>query len=635
MKFNPTLLAIAAATLLAGCGDAPQAPAEKRIVILGFDGMDPAIAQRFMDEGKLPNFSKLANEGHFQPLGTSNPPQSPVAWSDFAIGKHAGEHGIYDFLRRDPETYAPDFSISQNIAPETMELFGYHIPVGDGQVLNRRQGKPFWMTAEESGNRASVLRVPVTYPPDNIHRMLSGMGVPDLLGTQGTYTLYTTQPVRGSGSSSSTRIERVRPRRGGIIETTLVGPQHPLDPEAGTMDVPMEIRPLEGSEGGASITLGETSVDIEPGGWSDWVKVDFDFLGPLMGIRGMVRLHLVAGYPRIRLYVSPIHIDPMQPAVLMSSPPEYVQQLAERIGNFHTIGMPEETWSLNEEHISDQAYLDVIKTILAEREAMWYDTLDQNDSELVIGVFVQTDRVAHMFYRGFDPLHPLYPETDETARGAIEWIYKEADRVLGETLDRLGPDDQLMVISDHGFSPFRKAVNLNRWLVDNGYLVLKDGKDTSGVIFSDVDWSQSTAYALGLNGLFINRAGRESQGIVTEQQAAEIKAALMRDLPTAVDPETGVPLIGEMFDGDVLYPGNANGDAPDLVVGYEPGYRASWQTTLGAAPTALVELNDKKWSGDHCIAPSKVPGVLFTNFELEAGEIDALENIASYVLERL
>jgi len=605
-----TALVVCAILMLAGCGSEPE-PAEQRVVILGFDGMDPVLAQRWMDEGKLPNFSRLAESGHFQPLGTSNPPQSPVAWSDFATGEHAGAHGIFDFLRRDPETYGPQFSISENIPPEShLELFGLSIPLDEGQVLNRRQGVPFWTEAEQQGKRASVLRVPVTYPPDDIHRMLSGMGVPDLLGTQGTYTFYTTTRMQNSGSS--TRVVRVRPGRDGTIESVLEGPPDPLRVEAEPMQAPLTIAP---AEPGARITLGDVETELLPGEWSDWVRVKFDVTGPV-NVTGTVRMLLVQDYPRPRLYVSPIQIDPVSPAVPISSPPEYAAELAERIGLYHTIGMPEETWSLNEEHISDAAWLEMEKTILAEREAMWYDTLDRNDSELVVGVFVQTDRVSHMFYRGLDPEHPRFEDTLPEHRDSIEWIYTEADRILGETMDRLAPEDELLVISDHGFAPFRKAVHLNRWLTDSGYLVLEEGQSESDVVFSSVDWSRSRAYALGLNGVFINRAGRESQGIVEDDEVQALKRELASALESWNEAETGDSVVRRVFDGLEIYPGaEDNDETPDLVVGYQRGYRASWQTTLGAVPGALIEPNAQKWSGDHCIDPHLVPGVLFSTFK--------------------
>jgi predicted AlkP superfamily phosphohydrolase/phosphomutase len=612
------------ALLLAACGQ-DTAPVESRLIIVGFDGMDPRLAQQWMDDGSLPNFSKLAAMGEFHPLETSNPPQSPVAWSGFATGTDPGEHGIYDFLRRDPSSYSPAFSISQSIPPQDfLSLFGMELPLDSGEIVNRRVGTPFWSAVEAQGGRSTVLRVPVTFPPDPVHRMMSGMGVPDLLGTQGTYTIFTTRPT-ASSMTSSTRSVRMRPNREGHIVTQLEGPAHPLKPEAPPLSTDLVLDP---SGERVRIQLGDSDLELGEGEWSDWVTVKFKYFGPA-SVKGIVRLYLLSSYPRVQLYVSPIHIDPRDPAVPLSSPPGYAAELEEKFGLYHTIGMPEETWSLNEGHLSDHAFLEMVRTTLAERENMFYDALGRQDSDVVVGVFVQTDRVAHMFYRGIDPEHPLYAETGEEARNAIHWIYTEADRILGETLQRMGPDDRLIVLSDHGFAPFRRAVHLNRWLADQGLLVLQQGKNTSGVGFADVDWSRTKAYALGLNSVFINRQGREAQGVVGDEEARGIKRRIMQGLPQALDAETGLRIVAEVFDGDVLYPGNANGDAPDLVIGYEPGYRASWQTTLGGAPASLVEDNDRKWSGDHCITPSAVPGVLFTSFR-PTEPIETIPQIAAF-----
>jgi predicted AlkP superfamily phosphohydrolase/phosphomutase len=610
------LLAVTILMMAASCGrDAP--PVASRLIILGFDGMDPVLAQRWMDDGSLPHFSQLAETGTFGPLATSNPPQSPVAWSGFATGTGPGEHGIYDFLRRDPETHNPAFSISEATPPEhVLSLFGMELPLDSGTLVNRRQGEAFWTSVENAGGRATVLRVPVTFPPDPIHRMMAGMGVPDLLGTQGTYTIYATRPTTTSDTSGA-RSVRMRPNREGLIETKLEGPPDPLKPDAPPLSTPMVLQPA-GAPGNnkVHVQLGDADIELAPGEWSDWIGVEFDYFGPA-SVPGTVRLFLLSGYPRVELYVSPIQIDPRDPVVPLSSPPEYAEQFAEQFGLYHTIGMPEETWSLNEGHLTDAAWLDMVRTTLAEREAMFHDALDRHDSNVVVGVFVQTDRVSHMFYRGIDAQHPLHAETGPEGREAIHWIYREADRVLGETLGRMGPNDRLIVLSDHGFAPFRRALHLNRWLHDNGYLALREGQAESGVGFAAVDWSRTQAYALGLNSLFINRAGREAHGSVAPDQVADIKRRLMIELPGLLDPATGESVVAEVFDGDVLYSGNANGDAPDLVVGYQPGFRASWQTTLGAVPAALVDDNDRKWSGDHCVTPDAVPGVLFTSFQPE------------------
>lgn len=610
---------------LSGCGR-ESAPVDARLIILGFDGMDPRLAQQWMDDGSLTHFSRLAGQGLFRPLATSNPPQSPVAWASFATGSGPGEHGIYDFLRRDPATYQPALSISETVPPsKVLKLFGLTLPLDDGAILNRRVSTPFWMDVEKAGGRATVLRVPVTFPPDPVHRMLSGMGVPDLLGSQGTYTMFATHPLPAA-STRRTRTVRIRPDRAGHIDSWLEGPVHPLKPAAGPLKTALSIDP---AERGATIRLGDGVAELAPGEWSGWITVDFSYFGPA-SVSGIVRVLLVSGYPRVELYVSPIHIDPRAPVVPLSHPPEYAEQLAQRFGLFHTIGMPEETWSLIEGHISDEAWLEMVKTTLKEREEVFYDALDRHDSDVVAGVFVHTDRVSHMFYRGIDERHPLHSQTGPQAREAIHWIYREADRILGETMSRMGPKDRLIVLSDHGFAPFRRAVNLNRWLVDQGLMALKDGSPDSPPGFANVDWSRSRAYALGLNGLYLNRRGRESQGIVGDGEAAEIKRRIMRELPRLEDPRDGGPVVLEVFDGAALYPGNANGDAPDLVVGYAPGFRASWQTTLGGVPAPVVVDNARKWSGDHCIAPAAVPGVLFMSFKPES-PIEAVGDVARYV----
>jgi len=613
------------AALLGGCGG-EEPPAKSRLIVLGFDGMDPDLARRWMNAGDLPHFSKLAEQGHFQALATSNPPQSPVAWSTFATGEPPGDHGIFDFLRRDPKTYTPEFSISETLPPDhVLNLFGWRIPLDSGEIRNRRFDTPFWVDAENEGLRATVLRVPVTFPPDDIHRMFAGMGVPDLLGTQGTYTFYTTGRISGSGNSA--RVIRVRPHRDGTIHTSFTGPPQPLDPEADPPALPVTLKP-DGDR--MAISFGNHQLELAEGQWSEWLPIEFDFDGP-GAAHGVVRLYLVQNFPRPRLYVSPIQIDPKHPAVPLTSPPDYAAKLAEKIGYYHTIGMPEETWSLNDGHLTDDAWLSMEKTILGEREAMFLDALDQHDSELVVGVFVQTDRVSHMFYRGLDPEHPLHDSTSPRNRDAIHWIYTEADRILGETMDRMGPNDRLIVLSDHGFAPYRRSVNLNRWLIDNGFMTLKPGKTESGVVFSDVDWSKTQAYALGLNGIFINLKGREGQGSVPEAQEQGVKDAIMAKLVDLKDPENGAPAVNRVFDGANIYKGAHNEDAPDIVVGYERGYRASWQTTLGAAPAELVVDNDQKWSGDHCIDPALVPGVLFTSFMPER-PIESIQDVAGYVL---
>jgi predicted AlkP superfamily phosphohydrolase/phosphomutase len=588
--------------------------------------MDPNLAAQWMASGDLPNFSALAEQGYFAPLATTIPAQSPVAWSSFATGLNPGAHGIYDFLRRDPSNYLPSFSVSETIFPDSFIEFGdWKIPLEDAVIRNRRVGTPFWTDLESQGGSATVIRVPVTFPPDDIDYMVAGMGVPDLLGTQGTYTIYSTRPLPGGQSG---RVMYMKAQEGGRIETVLEGPPHPLTSSGVPLKTPLEFYP---DDGGTGVILGDSQFVLGEGEWSDWVNVSFNLLG-VINVHGLVKLYLLEDYPRPRVYVSPIQIDPHNPVVPITSPAGYAGELADRIGLFHTIGMPEETWSLNNGHLTDEAFLDVARTTLAEREAMLFDALENNHSDIVVAVFVQTDRVSHMFYRGIDPEHALYEETDEQGRNAIAWSYREADRIVGRTLESMHENDRLIIISDHGFSPFRWSVHMNRWLLDNGYMALKKGSKESGIGFEHVDWTRTRAYAVGLNGLYLNTSGREAQGIVEEKDIAALKQDISQRLLGFHDDERDRSVVKIVYDGAQVYPENENGDAPDLVVGYQPGYRASWQTSLGAVPGKLVDINRNKWSGDHCIAVDEVPGVLFTSFKPDK-PAESIHQVASFLLE--
>lgn len=597
------------AVFAGGCSGKPESPpATQRTIVLGFDGMDPRLTEQWMDEGQLPHFAALRAKGYYQRLATTNPPQSPVAWASFATGTDPGEHGIFDFLRRASGSYAPDFGIAEQSPPDHVwEPFGWRITMGGGDVHTRRHGTPLWVTAEDAGQRATVLRVPVTYPPDPVHRMLSGMGVPDLLGTQGTYTLLATRPVANADNGGRVLLAPIG--EDGSVSTQLAGPPHPLYADGRVLSVPLTLRP---QPDGALLDLDGITTPLQTGKWSAWLRVHFR-VGVLGAVTGMTRAYLSEGFPRPLLYLAPIQADPTDPAMAISSPPTYAAELARKIGDYHTLGMPEETWSLNQGHLDEKAWLDTVATTLHEGEAMLYDALDRHDSELVIEVFVQTDRVSHMFWRGIDDAHPLHASASPLARHAIADIYREADRVLGEVSSRMDPKDRLVVLSDHGFSSFRRTVHLNRWLVEHGYMTLKPGADPNQPLFSAIDWSHTRAYALGLNGVFINRQGREPQGIVDANDAATLKSALRSELALLRDAD-GSQIVQETYDADAIYSAAHRAEAPDLVIGYAPGYRASWQTSLGAVPTDIVEDNRQFWSGDHCIAPEAVPGVLFTSF---------------------
>jgi predicted AlkP superfamily phosphohydrolase/phosphomutase len=207
------------------------------------------------------------------------------------------------------------------------------------------------------------------------------------------------------------------------------------------------------------------------------------------------------------------------------------------------------------------------------------------------------------------------------------------DQVLGEVLPRLDKDTTLLVLSDHGFAPFYRSFNLNTWLLNHGYIKLKGQSDSdSSEPLANVDWNATRAYGLGLNGLYINLRGREGNGIVSPGAEArslmnEIKGKLLEDK----DPKTNLPVITRVDIANDVYQGPYSQSGPDLLIGYNRGYRAGWKTILGAFPQDVLEDNTNPWSGDHCMDYTLVPGVLLSNRKI-AADTPALTDIAPTVL---
>jgi predicted AlkP superfamily phosphohydrolase/phosphomutase len=239
-----------------------------------------------------------------------------------------------------------------------------------------------------------------------------------------------------------------------------------------------------------------------------------------------------------------------------------------------------------------------------------------------------------MFWRYLDEDHPAAREVPKDRRPkVIEQLYSRMDALIGRVMEQIGQDTLLLVVSDHGFKSFARCVNLNAWLHQNGYLALKDNKAESGDWFEDVDWSRTRAYTMGLNGLYLNLKGREREGIVAEGAEAEaLKEELRSKLNGLADPASGHIGITGVFDCDAVYAGPYVDNAPDLIVGYGDGYRASWDSVMGKVTGQIFEDNLKAWSGDHCIDPRLVPGVLFSNRKI-AEEKPAIVDVAPTMLK--
>ncbi len=605
----------------------------KRAVILGFDGMDPELAQRFIYEGALPNLAKLQQQGTFRELCTTFPAISPVAWSTFMTGVNPGKHNIYDFLARDQTNYLPFLSSAEVRGPKrSLKLGKYTIPLGKPRIKGMRRGTPFWHWLGKAGIFSSIIRVPVTFPPEKFPGvLLSGMCVPDLKGSQGTFCFCTT---RGRGEKFREGGVRIPiERNGSVLRSYVPGPEDPLAENSGReLRVEFEIRP-QPEKSQARIAVGSERFMLKVGEYSEWIPVKFK-AGLGFSARGICRFYLKEVSPEVEVYVTPVNIDPGRPDLPISHPVTYSIYLAKLLGPYATLGLAEDTWALNEEVLDDRAFLEQCYANHHDRERMLFDALEKTKQGLCACVFDTTDRVQHMFWRYLDDDHPAARGVPRDQRlDVIPDLYRRMDHLVGRVMEQIDNDALLLVVSDHGFKSFARCVNLNAWLHQNGYLTLKPGKTESGDWFEDVDWSRTRAYTLGLNGLYLNLKGREREGLVQPGAEAEaLKQELRTKLDGLTDASSGKIGITELFDCDAMYAGPYVDNAPDLIVGYAAGFRASWDSVMGKVTSQIFEDNLKAWSGDHCIDPRLVPGVLFSNRKI-AEEKPAIVDVAPTMLK--
>jgi predicted AlkP superfamily phosphohydrolase/phosphomutase len=609
----------------------------KRVVILGLDGMDPGITTRLMGEGRLPNFQKLAEKGVFRPLGTTYPSMSPVAWSTFTTGVDPSRHCIYDFLTRDPCTYMPMLSSTDiSNAKRVLNLGKYMIPLSKPHIRLLQKSQAFWKVLGEHHIFSIIQRVPITFPAVPFKGLLlSAMCVPDLRGSQGTFSFFSTESKQGQAAFTGGE-QTVLRRKGEVIRSRIVGPDNSLVKDGGRMTLPFTITIADDEKSALIEIEGCDPFRLEAETYSDWVHLTFK-AGLGIKVRGISRFYITSIAPEFNLYMTPIHIDPENPAMPISHPTVYSIYLAKKLGPFATLGLAEDTWALNERVIDEKAFYEQAMLICDERERMWKDALQKTKKGVVTTVFDTTDRVQHMFYRYLDPSHPANEGKDtELYKDAIARVYQRMDDMLGEAFELTDdPDTLFMVISDHGFTNFRRGVNLNTWLKENGYLHLKDGAETSGDWFEAVDWSRTRAFSLGLTGMFINRRGREQSGIVNEGKEYEaLKNELIAGLTSLEDPETGRRAILDVFASNDFFDGPYRFDAPDLLIGYDGGYRNGWDCATGAVTTEVFSDNTKSWSGDHCVDPRVVPGIFFCNRAITS-ETPNLIDIAPSVLRIL
>jgi predicted AlkP superfamily phosphohydrolase/phosphomutase len=603
----------------------------KKVIVVGIDGFDPVLAEKLMDRGKLPTMARLRAAGGYSRLGTSIPPQSPVAWANFITGADAGTHGIYDFIHRDPkEQGKPVFSGSEAVGNiEGWEVGEHKLPLtfwpfnhSTTHTMLKREGTPFWDYLDEKGVPSWFYDIPANYPPSESkhgnHCCLAGMGTPDLLGSYGTYQQFSSRAryVKRDGTGMVKPLVFKNDAATGVLTgpvNTLL--KYPKDTEA---EFEVYRHPTDAT---ARVELQGQTVVLKQGEWSDWCKVSFplempSFL-PNESAGGICRFYLQEVRPHFRLYVSPLNIDPSDPGEQkISEPTDFVSRISDDLGLFYTTGFQEDYNALRARVFTDEEYRVQADYVLQERMNLLNYALQHYDDGLLFFYFSSTDLQAHMFWWDSEEPHPTRsPEDAKKYMGVLEGVYARMDGVLADLIERY-PDATIMCLSDHGFGNFRRQFGLNTWLRDNGYI---DPPGSTSLFASHagrgrpVDWSKTRAYAVGLNGLYLNLKGRERDGIVDSSEKDALLDEISAKLLELRDPENGERVISAVYRSDKVYSGPLVDRAPDLIIGYKRGYRSSWNTALGHMESELLSDNLEAWSADHCMATEELPGVVFAN----------------------
>ena len=649
---------------------ASDAPAPNRVVVLGIDGLDPEILaetiERFPE--RMTNFARLIGEGGLHSLGTSTPPQSPVAWSNFITGLNPGGHGVYDFIHRDPVTRVPGPGTATVEPSDPIELFGdWQFPSG-GDSASNRTGKAFWTILGENGVVADVWRMPANFPVESGEGLaLSGMMTPAIDSAYGMATLFTTNPPVDAGLGVA-RVVGVSVYDG-RIDTRLPGPPNVFKQHDPATSVPLVVH-VDREANAVAVDVGGRVLVLQPGQWSDFVEVSYELLPVhLFDISGAVRFYLRSLEPEFELYASPVNIDPLNPVTPISEPADLSAELADRtsggIGLYYTQGMPEDVNALKQEVLSDAEFMAQSALVHEEGERMLDWALDRYLARDEGGLFFfyvsGVDLCGHMMWRHADEQHPMHDAAlaaqDSSAwsgRDGSTWkdviadLYLQMDPLLGHLRERIGDDATLIVMSDHGFAPYGRKFSLNAWLWQNGYLVLKDGVDplTQRVeLLVHTDWTKTRAYGLGFNGLYVNLAGRERDNPDTEDDESGIVrpgeeydalvAEIASRLEAVTDPERGNRRV--ILRADLardVYQGDRTPEAPDIIVGYDADYGNSDEASLGRVEAAILADNlGGTFNGSHLMAPEVVSGSLLSNRPVLPGA-HRLEDLTVEVLAR-
>jgi predicted AlkP superfamily phosphohydrolase/phosphomutase len=562
-----------------------------RSLIIGLDAFDPNVFERLYEQGQMVNLGKWVKTGGYSKFSVSNPPQSEVSWTSIATGANPGVHGIFDFVHRDPRNY----TLNVSLLPTKIDLLGT-------QFVSPYTSRTVFEQATRKGFPATALWWPATFParPEIPVRTIPGLGTPDIQGRLGVGTLFTVDSGVKQGGFK-TAIEIFEKGGSSNFRGVLRGPsQNKGDSiQENTLDFSLEVT----DERTARLKIGDHDIQLEKGRWSPILELTFK-VGFLFSVRVITRVILNQTLPDPRLYFLPLQIHPLKSPWRYGTPHGFVKDTWISGGPFLTLGWPQDTTGLEESWIDDHQFLELCDSIVEGRERVLKHHLQSFDEGVFAIVFDTLDRVQHMFLSDRPDL--------------VDSWYRKLDALVGRIETYLQSNvrqkTRVIVVSDHGFAPFDYKVHLNQWLIEHGYLHPIDNSEEKKL--RNVDWSNSQAYAVGLNSLYLNLQGREGQGSVGADQKENLRNRLREDLLAWHGPD-GHNVIQNVYFQEEAFYGPLAMFGPDMLIGYAPGYRASADTGLGSWKEVTVEPNRDHWRADHCIDPQTVQGVIFCNEDLK------------------
>ncbi|MBL7197685.1 MAG: alkaline phosphatase family protein [Candidatus Omnitrophica bacterium] len=551
-----------------------------KVLVIGIDAFNQRVIDGLAE--KLPNFKGLET---YTKLETTIPPETPVAWSAASTGTNPGKYGIFDFVNRDPKTYLPKL----NLAKEKGGMI-------KTQYTSAMKGIPFWRILSQNNIQSTVIRFPVTFPPEKVNgRMLSGLGTIDIKGMLNSYSFYTDEDCKLDSEGKIIKIDLYANTADTYISGAVIRKSHKIEYLKADMKITIEDKQT-------IIDVYGKKYAVKTKGWSDMVRVRFRI--GFKNIYGICNAYLISTKP-FRMYLSSVQIDPENQVVDITYPKDYGKELVKQIGMFHTLGIPEDTKAVTENKIDKSVFLEQVRHIEEERYKMFWYEFKRFKKGAFVFVFDSGDRLNHIFWK------------ENEISKEIEDYYIEKDNFIGEVISKLDDNTALIVLSDHGFSNFKREVNINSWLVEEGYMKVNKNE---GSLFKFVDWGNTKAYSLGFTSLYINKKGREGKGIVEDESLIDeiiIKLGKLKD--------NNKDVFTNIYKSKEIYNGRYIDTAPDIIIGFSDGYRMSWSNAVGGLDKEIIFDNTTKWKGDHLIDRTHVPGILFTNFKINTKNPDIID----------